>query len=1503
MPEVKNTFLEAKMNKNDDSRIVPKGQYRDALNFRTSKSEDSDAGAGENSLSNRQLTNFNLGSNPFTLGMYGDEFEEKIYWFVKSDKGNYVLEWDNTNEIGAIVLEDTRLDENNILNFNEDFLITGVNVLIDSDNGNRYLLWTDGINPPRFINIERAKSYGANNFFDAEISNYKAPPLTPPTLQLTDTSSDEETNLEEKFLAFAYRYKYLDGEYSAISPFTEYAFRPRAFNYDFSIASNESMVNRFSAVNIMFETGSSLVTDVEVLFKESDSTNVYIIETFNKLSKGWEDLTPVQFLYSNTKIKGVLPDDEIQRLYDNVPLRAYAQDLLGNRVMYGNYIENINIADCDGERIVIDLEADILSTPIVQGDATTTLKSIRDYEVGIAYLYGEGRLTTPITSQGNTAYVPTADCVNQNQLTVKVNNFAPCGATKYRFFVKQSKTDYDSIIPTLFYQDGVYVWIKLEGNEVDKISEGDFLYVKADSSTILTDLRQTKVLEIKSQERNFLETSTTTELRQLAGNYFRIKPQGFRINEDDFELFEFSGYDNTRNKYDNPIRNDQSYIEEPVAYGLSATDDLSQSGTYTGSEDIRYLIEIDSVGATDTFRWSNDGGANFVASNVAITGAPQLLENGLSISFGSVTGHDIDDSWIVSAKSESDNGFGGSENSKAYAIFKGIGEDDTEGDADVIEGGARIIITYDEYGEADQFVSNTYIASRRYANLEEWWYGDSIDADFGIPDSRIWFRRGSVGNDGNAKFISIDPTKEMSIIIRSLGTQNNDADGRAKVRSFISIFQSENNIIFETKPLDANLDIFFEVGRTYDISPEGYHLGFDDSDSSQTDSTPADIVLPLFNAFSWGNGFESYKIRDLFTANKMGIDTRPSSPIEDYRENHRIASVTYSGVFEQTTNVNGLNEFNLALINYKDLDDKYGRIKKIFGRDTNLLTFQEDKVQQVLFNKSVLFNADGTGNVSQNLNVLGQEIPYAGEYGISDNPESFAIFGNNIWFTDAKRGAVMRLGADGLSEISNYGMTDWFRDNFRENQESKKLGGYDPYFDQYTLTLGTQPDSPLLQVDCGATIYKTLQTEEFVYVLKLNGLEGDIEIPYEVSSGTATITAQFNGSTYQVPVASGTGTLSFERDTLEEELVTITITPVMSPVEYTLSHVCPLGEPVTVVSIILNDEGDEGTTMTSRYKWDNSPFFSEVPVFEADGITLFETNTGIQGLTRYPLEGANIRIEAFKDTINSGRFVEDAANTLSYLISNTVYTEADVATIKTLATELDITTLNEGAVPETSFGEFTLNRPVGDEILYLIWNYESLAINRDTYIYIYFDSSGSMASTEEPLEIMRDTLLQDALLPFYDNDVALYNSRVIVVSENSERTLDMLNIEGDTPVGNVVSLVFQDESNPPYHGTTFDGSTKIQYTQDLSIFRNRLDSFDSNYYRGVVFQVEPNSGTAFEDFLNAVENGTGNYSGVNGLSDKTEVIFKYNITDGGTPEYYLDQVTDALTELGFDLTP
>jgi len=145
---------------------------------------------------------------------------------------------------------------------------------------------------------------------------------------------------------------------------------------------------------------------------------------------------------------------------------------------------------------------------------------------------------------------------------------------------------------------------------------------------------------------------------------------------------------------------------------------------------------------------------------------------------------------------------------------------------------------------------------------------------------------------------------------------------------------------------------------------------------------------------------------------------------------HRFNTLIYSGIYNTQTGVNETNVFNVAQGSItKSLEPLNGSIQKLYAYDTNLTIFQENKVSKALIDKDAIYSAEGIGSaVSSTQLVIGQIVPYVGEYGISRNPESWGQFGFRQYFADKYRSAVMRLSRDGLTEISTYGLTDYFRD-------------------------------------------------------------------------------------------------------------------------------------------------------------------------------------------------------------------------------------------------------------------------------------------------------------------------------------------------------------------------------------------------------------------------------------------------------------------------------------------
>ena len=212
--------------------------------------------------------------------------------------------------------------------------------------------------------------------------------------------------------------------------------------------------------------------------------------------------------------------------------------------------------------------------------------------------------------------------------------------------------------------------------------------------------------------------------------------------------------------------------------------------------------------------------------------------------------------------------------------------------------------------------------------------------------------------------------------------------------------------------------------------------------------------LPWTNCYAFGNGVESNRLRDDF--NKVTIDkgAKASAPIEDvYKQERRKSGLIYSGLYNSISGVNNLNQFIQAEKITKDLNPTYGSIQKLFSRNTDLIAFCEDRVIKILANKDAVFNADGNANLTATNKVLGQAMPFAGDYGISKNPESFAKENFRAYFTDKQRGAVLRLSMDGLTPISEYGLSDYFSDNLKLN--NILLGSYDGDKNNYNLTLNT----------------------------------------------------------------------------------------------------------------------------------------------------------------------------------------------------------------------------------------------------------------------------------------------------------------------------------------------------------------------------------------------------------------------------------------------------------------
>lgn len=1234
MIKIDKTFIAGKMNKDIDERLVPEGEYLDALNVTIDTTRGSTIGSVQNSPGNEVVSDVDgitgiFATNPTTIGSISYEPSNLIYWFVTCDEYDAIFEYNQITDITEKVI----LSTTGQLGFNRNYAITGVDYIPGLAGDGPFLYWTDNLNPPRRINIARTKSYSDDDArIDLDINVILAPPLYSPKIKLYfEESIDVSNNIEDKFIYFSYRYKYHDNQYSALSPFSAVSFHANSFSYDYLTGDNKGMLNKFNKVDITFDTGNQFVEEIQVLYFDTYKLNVYIIDNYNKNELTILDDFKYSITFSANKIYTPIESSEVTKLFDNVPLLARTQDIVGNRLIYGNYTQFRDIVDSNLQKIVPDytllLESDAIST-----QPKKTFRSDRDYEVGILYTDEYGRMTSVLTSKRNELYIPPTNSDTANSIRLELVNKPPFWATNYRFAIKQSQGEYYNIFPLSFVTDGFFRYFLINEADRDKITIGGYVIFKTSDSIATHSNKQFKVLEL---EYKAVSTVFNTE-----GLYFKIKADAIDtfLNNGTLETitatgsgrgprpdFGCSGDPETIS----PVINRDPDINVEKTYYSATGDNTLILPSQTGASDINVIPNISTSIVDKDFRLTlkifpdpsnpTNIGTHFdwtlvPDSDTGYTGTPIPIGSytilnldgspyDFDLVFTSGGVYNIGDIYVFNIRSNSITTGTSVSFTKTvinpYSVSpygSGIptNSSDTMDNINTGDYGGHAILAYNgpiypgaiieiniikdtpPFGgsQPTRDQNNTWTSNDYYKNIEEWFWKSGAYQDFKYKEfsgsvvtsaNNITFRRAlntsplpqQSGGAYDTNYITEDVNGVLCMLIRGVG--DNDGCSRNEIQATLEIVQTPTVILTaETVPLRVDIDIFYEMRKTYAIK-NGYHttswryadytlavgtfagktvLGPADPDNptssdilhwfnvgeriwvqnssivdgptssyydilditehsitidlnfpgagpvtpgnvfyqswEQDQSSTDDLIVELnnvtsdnsdFNAFAFGNGVESNRIYDNFLRPTMKYSPRASSIIEDYEEQNKYASLCYSGIYKGDTSTNRLNSFNLSQANFKNLDIRYGPIEKIFARDTDLLVLHQDKITKVLYGKNLLFDAVGGGQVASVPEVLGNQIAHPSEYGISNNPESFAKHANILFFSDARRGAVLQMIGDEVDEISDSGMRNYFRDMMKDNPNTQKLGCFDPFNNTYVIAFNNENVVPcLLQI-------------------------------------------------------------------------------------------------------------------------------------------------------------------------------------------------------------------------------------------------------------------------------------------------------------------------------------------------------------------------------------------------------------------------------------------------------
>ena len=184
--------------------------------------------------------------------------------------------------------------------------------------------------------------------------------------------------------------------------------------------------------------------------------------------------------------------------------------------------------------------------------------------------------------------------------------------------------------------------------------------------------------------------------------------------------------------------------------------------------------------------------------------------------------------------------------------------------------------------------NKTFTASNNYDSLYDWAVGDNIDftngEDTGGESNAISFDQtiypypvsgvdappplntNPSPNSSGQSVVFFQKDEETGELYMSFGSGTPPCTGLTIKNSFVDIetiiTRASTLMIFETEPIPANDELYYENEQTFDIV-NGFHLsGSEDADQDQTASLPAIIDLTFFNCYVFGNGVESDRVLD-----------------------------------------------------------------------------------------------------------------------------------------------------------------------------------------------------------------------------------------------------------------------------------------------------------------------------------------------------------------------------------------------------------------------------------------------------------------------------------------------------------------------------------------------------------------------------------------------------------------------------------------------------------------
>lgn len=1110
-----NKIVPQYLNKSDDERLVKAVEMTNAENIRVSSDDDGDAGVLK-TIKGNEVVRAKSGTDelPLEVGVYTIVGEisipkkQQIIYFVRADDGANNGGQDSIYRYNVETNDYELLFKSNLLNFQRAKFVEADVVFNDKDE--TIIYFTDGENPPRKINVDRAVTDRDKLWRDSSDSDYytdderkeflevcKSAPLKPITFTYSTDTDFKYNNLVDKSFQFAYQYVYQDGEVSAISTYSKLAINPNTYGEGVVNTGFQTLNNKMT---LTFTSGDSEVKKIRILARQGGSIVFYRLGEVDNPSA-----STGTFDFLNDASYPAVSNTEVDKLFDNVPLKANAQSISGNRLMYGDYIEGF-------DNISIDVDSSVVYEDVVDpGNISATLEN--PASGGPVNIIIDGTSMEDSYSRGAVIQLRvTLTGASTGKIRIRKNS----GASTYLFSENVSNSS-DSITIGVgkFNDSNSYIDVPLKSRtkvltgtvvvsaaSMSKSDVLDELASQIDGNTSMDYTETNNGVEYNSKGEIISVVSGSTYTAGESGEFgldftkividfdedtsYSVTDKR-KIDLDISQLKVKVHYNTTTNQQlvkangapftDTSTTSESSIVVANIYYVSKTGITLPNNVTYAFEAGVSsfktsalhnfgivyyddkgrssFVQKIDGVyvgGYADTNRSTKKGR---VKVKLKIKHNPPSWASKYQIVYG---GNETYDSFlqytVAGAHRLTADSSGEAQNSIyldlsplegkkiSYSNDRGVDLEYTHNEGDILR-----IISYYDSSETRQ-----YIDGFEFAVLRK----EVVTTETDVSPNRA----------------------STYIVIRDedYGSKDLDKWNLEKIQDGSDLWGQRVMVEILSPKKTNNETVYYEIGEQYDIT-SGAHVGdtteggypvvqLEDGDVyfkpreilfAPFDSTNNEYDEDDYDDFEYDVLFvESMGYSDFFDSDYTSRG-RAHAVLESAREVRRRSSITYSDPYVIDGDTLSLSSFNTATANFFDYDIRHGKIDRLIDQTDRLYIFQEHKVGFAPINRDILQTLTNANVVVSN-NVLGAASYYAGSFGSSGYPAAVVERFGIMFFVDVKSQKVLRISRDGISPISDRNMDSYFDDKFStyltesNKEELDVIAGFDPDNNEYVLT-------------------------------------------------------------------------------------------------------------------------------------------------------------------------------------------------------------------------------------------------------------------------------------------------------------------------------------------------------------------------------------------------------------------------------------------------------------------